>query len=479
VAPYDGEWPPCHIFRAWSATGLISNLCTRVAMRLRNMHPDHHRIAKGAVWVSLFVLIGKSAGAMKEMAIAYRYGVSDMVDAYQLSYTLVSWMPSMLVTVFSTALIPALVRMRDTDDSQIARFVGELRGLACVAGLVLGATLALFAPAVIGMFGGALSAHTRELSAAFMLGLVLLAPLTLLMCIDAARLQARERHINTLLEALPAAVLFVVVLISTRSSVVPICLAVTLGLALQVISLAHFASRADHVRPRIRFGLTAPQWSEMARSFGILLVGQTVLACIVPLDQYMATQHGGGAVATLGYANRLISLMLGLGASAIGRATLPVLTRTIRQGEPERARAMALRWAGVMFGVGAVAACVASIAAPLLVSTLFQRGAFTATDTADVAALLRWLTLQLAPAFASLVLMQIAASERRYRAIAAIACAGFVTKALANFALAPVLGLNALPAGTALMSLVVFALYLAVIRGWTGRRPHRTLDHVA
>jgi putative peptidoglycan lipid II flippase len=181
----------------------------------------------------------------------------------------------------------------------------------------------------------------------------------------------------------------------------------------------------------------------------------------------------------LGYANRLVSLILGLGASAIGRATLPVLAQTIRKGEHARARAMALKWAYIMFGVGVVAACIASVAAPLLVRALFQRGAFTPTDTDGVATLLRWLTLQLAPNFASLVLMQMAASERRYRAMAVIACAGFVAKVLGNFALTPLLGLNALPAGTALMSLCVLVSYLVVISVRKGGASRKALDHAA
>ncbi|SAK39316.1 virulence factor MVIN family protein [Caballeronia fortuita] len=439
---------------------MSSNLVARVRARFSDAHPDHRRIAKGAAWVSIFVLMGKSAGALKEMAIAYRYGVSGIVDAYQLSFTLVSWIPSMFVTVFSTVLIPMLVRLHDADSRQNAEFIGELRGMACIAGLLMATALSFAAPAVIGQFGATLPVQTRVLVGQFLIGLAPLAPLMLLMCIDAARLQARERHINTLLEALPAGVLFFVVVLSTGSSIAPLCLAVTLGLALQVFLLAHFASRADHVRARIKFGLASPHWRLMARSVGILLVSQTVLACIVPIDQYMATRHGGGAVATLGYANRLMSLLLGLGASAIGRATLPVLTRTIRNGERERARTMALKWAYVMFGVGTVAACLASIGAPWIVRLLFQRGAFTEIDSEHVASLLRWFTLQLAPSFATLVLMQMAASESRYRAIAVITLAGFVAKVAGNMIWTPWMGLAALPLGTATMSAVSLAGYL-------------------
>ena len=42
-------------------------------------------------WVALFVLLGSLVRAGKEMAIAYRYGVSAEVDAYLFVFNLVNW----------------------------------------------------------------------------------------------------------------------------------------------------------------------------------------------------------------------------------------------------------------------------------------------------------------------------------------------------------------------------------------------------
>lgn len=64
---------------------------SRWIRRLRDAHPDHHAIARGMAWVALFVLLGSVARAAKEVAIAYRYGVSAEVDAYLFVFNLVSW----------------------------------------------------------------------------------------------------------------------------------------------------------------------------------------------------------------------------------------------------------------------------------------------------------------------------------------------------------------------------------------------------
>src|SRR3546814_20731428 len=58
----------------------IRNSCVDLKtfkQRLSNLHSDHRRIAQGALRVAFFLLLGKAAGAFKEMAVAYRYGVSD------------------------------------------------------------------------------------------------------------------------------------------------------------------------------------------------------------------------------------------------------------------------------------------------------------------------------------------------------------------------------------------------------------------
>jgi len=39
-------------------------------LRLAGLHSDHKRIAQGAMRVAFFLLLGKAAGAFKEMAVA-------------------------------------------------------------------------------------------------------------------------------------------------------------------------------------------------------------------------------------------------------------------------------------------------------------------------------------------------------------------------------------------------------------------------
>jgi peptidoglycan biosynthesis protein MviN/MurJ (putative lipid II flippase) len=178
------------------------------------------------------------------------------------------------------------------------------------------------------------------------------------------------------------------------------------------------------------------------------------MSFVGPIDQYTAANLGANANSTLGYATRLLSLLLGVGAASVGRAALPVLADIQSRGDRNRARSTALKWSVLMLGAGAAVTLVGWLLAPWGVSLLFERGAFTADNTAVVAEVLRWGLLQMPFYFGVLILVQLLASQNRYRLMAAIAVANFAIKALMNYLLAPVMG----PAGIMLATSIMYAL---------------------
>ncbi len=281
--------------------------------RLAELHADHRRIALGAARVAFFLLMGKAVGAVKEMAVAYRYGVSDAVDAYQFTLTIASWLPVTLVGACSVVLIPALVRSRQDEPAQHSRFLGELQGWAWVLGAVAAVLLGLAWPMILDVAGQGLSSTVRDMSLLLILGFAPAAFFTVWTGLGAARLRAHERHINTLLDSVPALAILVCVLAAPAGAgVLPLLWGTLLGYAVQAVWQDLLARRADRVPVRPRLSRHAPQWSSLAAAAGIMLVGQLAMSFVGPLDQYTAAGLGANANATLGYAARLLSLMIGL-----------------------------------------------------------------------------------------------------------------------------------------------------------------------
>jgi peptidoglycan biosynthesis protein MviN/MurJ (putative lipid II flippase) len=194
------------------------------------------------------------------------------------------------------------------------------------------------------------------------------------------------------------------------------------------------------------------------QALGLLLLGQVVMNLSILVDQYFAAGLAEGAISSIGYANRILAMVLGIVATALTRATLPVFSRS-GAGAGAQARSLANRWAALMIGAGLMVAMAGWILAPWGVRLLFQRGTFTSGDSAVVTHLLRLGLLQLPFYFSSLVLVSLQSSLGRYGLIMATGVLGLGVKVAGNFLLLPVLGTGALMLSTTL----VYGVNLAVL----------------
>lgn len=422
------------------------------------------RILQGAMRVAFFLFIGKFAGAVKEMAIANRYGISDVVDAYQFTMTMASWLPVTIVGAFSIVLIPVLVKLKHLGEAEKKQFVAELQAWVIAIGLVIAAASWLFWPQIIELTAGKLNVGARAFSEQLIWAFAPSILLILLIGVSTSRLRAQERHINTLLDSLPALFIFLWIMLSPGDiSVWPLLLGTLTGYVLQALILWYLADRADgqgFIMPRWQFN--SEQWKHLLAAAGVMLVGQIAMSFVGPLDQMAAAQIGDNANATMGYATRLLALILGLGAASVGRAALPVLADVHSRGEPEQATKIALKWSLAMLALGVLAVVVMWFIAPYLVQILFERGAFTADNTLQVTEVLRYGLLQLPFYFGVLILVQLLASQNRYRLMALIAVANFLMKAVMNYLLAPDYGVNGIMLATGMMYLLSFVCYFFV-----------------
>jgi putative peptidoglycan lipid II flippase len=148
----------------------------------------------------------------------------------------------------------------------------------------------------------------------------------------------------------------------------------------------------DAGRSGLRLGFRVAPWD---RDFGAylwraapLILGLSVLTVDEWYDRYFGQFAGEGAIAALGYARIVMVVPVALLGQAVATAMLPALSRLWSQGRGEefdRALLMALRAA---VGLALLAAAGTAALAEPTVALLYQRGAFSADDTARVASLL-------------------------------------------------------------------------------------------
>jgi peptidoglycan biosynthesis protein MviN/MurJ (putative lipid II flippase) len=272
---------------------------------------------------------------------------------------------------------------------------------------------------------------------------------------------AAGRHINTLLEGMPALVILIALLAFPDGGTEPLAWGTLVGFALHLASLATSLARRGEIEAP-RFTHQSLQWPAFWQGFGIMLVGQGLMSFTGIIDQFFAAPLGTGAIATLSYANRILALMLSLGATAVARATLPVFSQTQAQGGGQLRR-VATYWVRLLFVLGVVAMLVGWWLAPWAVKLLLERGAFTARNTEAVTEVLRYGLAQLPFYFASLVLASLLASQRKYRVLAVIGTLNLVIKIAANSLSISYFGISGLVIATSVMTGLSLLFFIVAV----------------
>lgn len=428
------------------------NFLSTLGTRFRAADPHHAAILKGMLTVALFTLVGKLMSAVKEMVVAYRYGIAAEVDAYHFLYNLISWPIGIWCSVLTAVLVPLAARMRASAHDDVPHFRSELFGFTLLLGGVLGLIAWLGIRTMLALDATGLPAVSAQLASAALPGLILLLPLGMLASLQSAWMLSGGRHVNTLLDSIPTFFIAATILAFPGKDIAPLVWGTVAGFVVHALALLiPMMRRCELEAPRFR--LLSPQWRWFWQGFGIMIGGQALMSLTVIIDQFYAVSLGTGSIATLGYANRILALILGLAAVAVSRATLPVFSQA-RPATAGDIHGVATYWARTMFMAGVAVMAVSYGLAPWAVKLLFEHGQFGPRDTQVVAEVLRYSLPQLPFYFSCMVLVSYALSQRRYTLIfwsGVLGCAG---KILGNLVLVPLLGIN----GIALGAVAVYGL---------------------
>lgn len=397
--------------------------------------------------------------------MAWRYGVSGTVDAYQLAFTVVTWFPMLLTAAATVVLVPRLVDLARSPPL-FRQFVKELNGTALLVGVALTAVTGACAPSVVAWLLAAPEPETARTAMGMAIGMAPIALFATVSTVLAARLQARQKFAYSALEAIPALTLIVFVVLAPALAVEgPLIWGTVAGFLMQALLLAGMARRYDGSVIALALWHRSPQWKSLYGPVMIMLLGSTIMSSTLPIDQAFAAALGEGAVATLGYANRIVGLLTSFSQIVVARALLPVMADVVAGGDHELGRQQSIKWSWLMFAAGALVALLSWVLAPVAVAALFERGAFSSRDTSAVVAVFRYGLLQVAPFFGAIVLVQWLAVANRHRVIFAIAIPAFLVKLTLNALLTARMGIAGIMVATAAMYLVTFVMMRVMVGG--------------
>ena len=422
---------------------------------------DHGTIMRDMAIVATFLFLAKLVAAAKEMVVAWRYGTGAIVDAYLFVFDIVSVPVAVWYSVLSAVLIPLLARLQLSDQPTVSRFRRELLGCTVLVGIAAGLFVWLVLRLALANSSLGLPPETRALALASVDWLVWVIPLGVMAHLGSVLLMARGRHTNSLLEGAQPLTLLVLLLLLSSGDIFVLIAGTLLGALAQLALTTAMVGRGT-IPARPQFSFTSPAWAEFGAGIGLMLVAQLALALAPVVDQLFAADLGVGAISSLGYSNRVLGLFLALGATAVGRATLPIFSR-LRQTNPAALVPLARRWCLLMLAGGAIVWLLCWGASGWIVQLLFERGAFNHRDTLAVSGVLGWGLSQIPFYYAMLVGSMAVLSLGMFRMAALLAILSLLVKTVLSFLLVPSLGLPGLMLSTSATWAVSAAVFFVAL----------------
>ena len=168
-----------------------------VAVMRRKLNSEtNFEITRGIFLVLVFSLLAKSVGAVKEMAVAWRYGIGETVDAFIFVFSLLSLPVSVWFGAIFATLVP-LLSQRSYDDNDTVHQLKELAGGNLLVGQFIGLLTALLIWLSLHLGWSGLTPTSVLLGKSFVLWMWLSVPILFVANFFACRLIAAKRFGNS------------------------------------------------------------------------------------------------------------------------------------------------------------------------------------------------------------------------------------------------------------------------------------------
>lgn len=409
----------------------------------------HQRIVSSLLSVTGFIILAKIAAALKEAVVAARYGISAPMDAYIYLFNSLNWPVGAWLGILTSVIIPAVMRARLEDPNSIRAFRREFFGFTIVAATTVTCIAAIVLTVVLGRNLPGFSSAALAIADRVAGPLLLVVPLGFVTALLSVHLMTQHRHINNLLEGVPALSILVAAMAFPVNGAWPLLWGTIAGFAIQAVLLALCQTQSDPLGLP-RFAFNSPIWNTVSMGLTIVIGGQLLQTVSDIVDQNMVAHLGVGANSTLGYAARLLSIALTLASTALTRTLLPIISQ-IQSTDAPLARAVTIHWAGLSMALGMAAIVAGWFVSPLAVKLVYERGAFTAADTVATANVIRAGLFQIPFFMTGIVFLQLIASRGKYLVFLYVGCINFPVKILANLFFVKQMGIPGVMIGTAVM----------------------------
>lgn len=429
-------------------------------------------LARAALLTAALSVAGSVLGLVRDQALARLFGAGSETDAFLVAWTVPEFAATLLIEDgLAFALIPmfsaALAqRARGAHGDPVRALVASTLPRLAPVFAAAGALVAVSAPQLVRALAPGLPDHALAVDCTRLTATCIVSYGLAGYCSAALRAHRRYAAPAAIYVAYNTGVITVMFVLGgrwgVRSAAVGVAVGGCLMVATQLPSLLRQLRRRDDdgggAVPAAADGRTPPLALAL---FTTVLLFALCRQSQILVERFLAAGLPSGAISHLNYAQKVAQIPMTL-SLMLCTVTFPEVARALAEGDVERARDrverdVALAACVVLLGTAAVVAC-----APQMIGLLFQRGAFTAADTAATASVMRVYALGLLgqTVVGTLARSYFSAGRASWFPFGAMAAGIAVTVGLGAWAAGP-WGVSGLAAANAAGITVTAALLLA------------------
>ncbi len=339
---------------------------------------------RAAFWKVAGATLSRLLGFGRESVIAAVFGASYVVDVTNLVESSLVGTLGFLTSPISILLVPALTEAEQEGEQSFRRLLSAVLGLFSLIALVMLAVVSAFPQLFVWIFAKGFhdEAHVYALAAFRWMGPITVA--TVISIIIKTALSVRKDFsLQSFSDAAINVVIISGLLLGARAQQFPIVKTAAYGVSALLLYL-YFGARERHVLLP-SFGHIDARIRHMLVQSVPLLVGSLTSVLNMLIDKTMASFLPEGSIACLSYATKIIALPQGVWAVQIAESAYPFIVSAMTEGLVEQAYQQArtaLRRS--LFFILPASAGLLLLATPIT-ALVYQRGAFTPSDTVRVA----------------------------------------------------------------------------------------------
>ncbi len=355
-----------------------------------------HSIIKSSRIISLFTMLSRSLGMVRDILMAGFFGTGVHMSAFVLAFTI----PNLFRRLFgegslSSAFIPVFVETKKREGENQAWLLAR-HTITLLATFLAG----VVAVGILGITIAMRSSHLSEMTSTVLPLLRIMLPYTFFICLAAlamAILNSFRRF------AVPAAMpcllniiwISTILFIAPRSTGAPesrihaVAWAILIAGSIQLLGQLPSLLRCGY-KPGFAFDVHDPKVRQVFTLMAPAAIAMAVTQINVLIDRLLAAWISDWAPAALFFSERLVYLPLGIFATAMGTVLLPTLSEHAIEKDSDGLRAtLTLATKKVLSLLIPAAVGLFVLAAPII-QLLFEWKNFDAASTAQTAIALKF-----------------------------------------------------------------------------------------